>query len=93
VGAHTQRGLLREQVACSNVHDPLDFENVVLTIRRDGDHLLVQENDEPRQGAAAGECDGFLFGELGDEYTFAADGSKLDLQRGREGHITFPRLL
>lgn len=47
--------------------------NLILTIRRDGDHLTIQENDEPKQDlSASGERD-FFSTVSEDELTFEVD--------------------
>ena len=71
--------------------DPVHFPNVVLTIRRDGDHLSVQENDEPKQELLAESTTDFCSASSDDEYTFAADGSKLVLHADGKD-IPFPRV-
>lgn len=71
--------------------DPVHFPNVVLAIRREGDHLSVQENDEPKQELLPEAVMDFYSPSSDDEYTFSADGSKLVLHAdGRD--IPFPRL-
>jgi CubicO group peptidase (beta-lactamase class C family) len=53
--------------------------NVVLTIRREGDHLSVQENDEPKQDLLP-ESDTDFFSTVADDvYTFVSD---------KEGRVT-----
>jgi len=50
-----------------------DAPQLVLTIRREGDHLSVQENDEPKQGLV-GESDTRFISTLNeDEYSFERD--------------------
>ncbi len=47
--------------------------NLVLVIRREGDHLSVQENDEPKQELFP-EGDRKFFSKMaGDEFTFELD--------------------
>jgi CubicO group peptidase (beta-lactamase class C family) len=71
--------------------DPVDFPSVVLTIRREGDHLSVQENDEPRQELLPESVTEFYSANSDDEYTFETDGSKLILHADGKD-IPFPRL-
>ena len=53
--------------------------NLILTIRREGDHLSVQENDEPRQELFP-ESERQVFSKAADDvYTFEVDS---------EGHVT-----
>jgi CubicO group peptidase (beta-lactamase class C family) len=48
--------------------------DLILVIRRDGDHLSVQENDEPKQ-ELFGETDRDFFAKVDDDvYTFEVDG-------------------
>jgi CubicO group peptidase (beta-lactamase class C family) len=49
--------------------------NVVLTIRREGDHLSVQENDEPKQDLLPESEADFYSTESSDTYTFEKDRS------------------
>jgi CubicO group peptidase (beta-lactamase class C family) len=47
--------------------------NLILTIRREGDHLSIQENDEPKQ-ELFGESESKFFSRAsGDEFTFQLD--------------------
>jgi CubicO group peptidase (beta-lactamase class C family) len=48
--------------------------NIVLTIRREGDHLSVQENDEPKQDLLPESETDFYSTVADDEYTFKTDG-------------------
>lgn len=49
--------------------------NLILTVRREGDHLTIQENDEPKQSlSASGERD-FFSKVSEDELTFEVDAS------------------
>lgn len=71
--------------------DPVHFPKIILTIRREGDHLSVQENDEPRQELLPESAVNFYSTSSDDEYTFFADGSKLTLHlEGKD--ISFPRV-
>jgi len=45
----------------------------VLTIRKEGDHLTVQENDEPKQDLGAESAVDFYSTTADDEYTFRVD--------------------
>ena len=71
--------------------DPVHFPNVVLAIRREGDHLSVQENDEAKQELLPESVTEFYSASSDDEYTFAGDGSKLVLHADGKD-IPFPRL-
>ena len=53
--------------------------NVVLTIQREGDHLSVQENDEPKQELLPESSADFFSTVADDVYTFVSD---------KEGHVT-----
>ena len=53
--------------------------NVVLMIRREGDHLSVQENDEPKQDLLPENDTDFFSTVADDVYTFVSD---------KEGHVT-----
>ena len=53
--------------------------NVVLTIRRAGDHLSVQENDEPKQDLLPENNTDFFSTVADDAYTFLSD---------KEGRVT-----
>jgi len=70
--------------------DPVHFPNVVLTVRYVGDHLSVQENDEPKQELLPDSATQFYSVNSDDEYTFAADGLKLILHADGKD-IPFPR--
>jgi CubicO group peptidase (beta-lactamase class C family) len=52
---------------------------LILTIRREGDHLSIQENDEPRQELFAESDRDFFSSVSSDELTFAVDSA---------GHVT-----
>ena len=52
--------------------------NVVLMIRREGDHLSVQENDEPKQDLLSESSTDFFSTVADDVYTFVTD---------KEGHV------
>jgi len=71
--------------------DPVHVPNVVLMIRREADHLSVQENDEPKQELLPENVTDFYSANSDDEYTFTADGSKLILHADGKD-IPFPRL-
>jgi CubicO group peptidase (beta-lactamase class C family) len=71
--------------------DPVRFPGVVLTIRREGDHLSGQENDEPPQDLLPESAVDFYSTNSADEYTFAADGSKITLRADGKG-ISLPRV-
>src|SRR5579864_8086404 len=71
--------------------DPVHFPNVVLTIRREGDHLSVQVNDEPKQELLAETVTDFYSASSDDEYTFSADGSKIVLHADGKD-IPFPKV-
>lgn len=71
--------------------DPVHFPKIILTIRREGDHLSVQENDEPRQELLPESAVNFYSTSSDDEYTFLAGGSKLTLHLERKD-ISFPRV-
>ena len=70
--------------------DPLHFPNIVLTIRREGDHLSVQENDEAKQELVPESTIDFYSLNSDDAYTFATDGSKLILHADGKD-LPFPR--
>ncbi len=53
--------------------------NVVLVMRREGDHLSVQENDEPKQDLLPESDTDFLSTTADDVYTFVSD---------KDGHVT-----
>lgn len=53
--------------------DPQKFPGLTLKVRRDGDHLFVQENDEPKQELAAESTVDFYSTASDDAYTFKAD--------------------
>lgn len=53
--------------------------NLILTIRREGDHLSIQENDEPKQELFA-ETDTRFFSKLNDD--------ELTFQLDNQGHAT-----
>lgn len=71
--------------------DAVNFPNIVLTIRREKDHLSVQENDEPKQELLPESATDFYSANSDDEYTFAADGSKLVLHADGKD-LSFPRM-
>jgi CubicO group peptidase (beta-lactamase class C family) len=48
--------------------------NLILVIRREGDHLTVQENDEPKQELFGEGDDRFFSNVADDEYSFDLDG-------------------
>jgi CubicO group peptidase (beta-lactamase class C family) len=71
--------------------DPVHFPGVVLTIRHEGDHLSVQENDEPSQKLLPESMTDFYSANSDDKYTFETDGSTLILHaEGKD--IPFPRV-
>jgi len=53
--------------------------NVVLVIRREGDHLSVQENDEPKQDLLPESKTDFFSTVADDVYTFVSD---------KKGHVS-----
>ena len=71
--------------------DPVHFPNVMLTIRSGGDHLSVQENDEPPQELLPESAVDFYSTTSDDQYTFAPDGSKIILHADGKD-MPFPRV-
>jgi len=68
------------------------FPNIVLTVRREGGHLsLQQNNDEPRHELVPENAVDFFSTNSNDECTFATDGSKLTLHLGGQD-IAVPRI-
>jgi len=48
--------------------------NIILRVRREGDHLSVQENDEPKQDLMPDSETDFFSTRAEDNYTFEIDG-------------------
>ena len=71
--------------------DPIRFPGVVLTIRREGDHLSEQENDESPQDLLPESAVDFYSTNSDDEYTFVPDGSKITLHADGKD-LSLPRV-
>jgi len=60
--------------------------SLILTVKREGDHLSIQENDEPKQELFAESEDKFFSKVADDEYTFETDEqgrvTKMELRTG-----------